>query len=180
MAREVFFLSETRDGRCIRDKNKMVYHKNTILPRGDAIGFHTARPFESNKVGCAERAISGLTLVSRRKPSLAHTPCAEFIVIGVFDRGRIKGKKKSRVSGRFHPRVTPPWESQPPAIRRDDRVSRPQAFGPPTLWGNFFQDVYGDVAVAVTRERPRIKVGIGSTRVEAVKISTGTSASAEG
>ena len=93
MAREVFFLSETRDGRCIRDKNKMVYHKNTILPRGDAIGFHTARPFESNKVGCAERAISGLTLVSGRKPSLAHTPCAEFIVIGVFDRGRIKGKK---------------------------------------------------------------------------------------
>ena len=54
---------------------------------------HAARPFESNKVECAERAISKLTLVSERKPSLAHTPCAGFIVIGVFDRGRIKEKK---------------------------------------------------------------------------------------
>ena len=102
MAKEVFFRSDTRDLRCIREKNQMVYHKNTILPRGDAIGFHTARPFESNKVECAERAISRLTLVSRRKPSLAHTPCAEFIVIGVFDRGRIKGKKIAR-SERFSP-----------------------------------------------------------------------------
>jgi hypothetical protein len=100
----------------------MVYYENTILPRMDAIGFHAARPFESNKVECAERAISKLTLVARRKLSLVHTPCAELIVIGVFDRGRINGKREIARSG-FHSRVTPPWDFQSSVIRRG-RISR--------------------------------------------------------
>ena len=36
-----------------------------------------------------------------------------------------KEKEKLRRVSDFHPRVTPPWESQSSAIRRDDRVSRP-------------------------------------------------------
>jgi len=101
-------------------KNQNVYYENDSSTRGRH-RIYVARPFESNKVECAERAISKLTLASRRKPSLAHIPCAEFIVIGVFDRGRIKGKK---IAGeRFCPSVTPPWELQ---SSPSDPSSRPR------------------------------------------------------
>ena len=59
-----------------------MYYENDSSTRGRH-QIHAARPFESNKVECAERAISKLTHAPTRKPGLAHTPCAEFIVIGV-------------------------------------------------------------------------------------------------
>jgi hypothetical protein len=48
---------------------------------------------------CAERAISKLTPASRRKPGLAHTPCAEFIVIGVLIVEESRKEKKLRGAG---------------------------------------------------------------------------------
>lgn len=145
-----------------------MYFKNDSSTRGRH-RIHAARPFESNKVECAERAISKLTLVSKRKPSLAHTPCAEFIVIGVFDRGRIKGKNRKRGTILSFGHTTVGVSL---FLLRSVVVTTafpPQLFGISTQQGTFSQDVFGDAAVAVTGKCSWGEVGVGSARVEAVK-----------
>ena len=82
-----------------------MYYKNDSTTRGRH-RIYAARPFESNKVECAERATSKLTLASRRKPSLAHTPCAEFIVIGVLIVEESKKRKIARGAISFSSHAT--------------------------------------------------------------------------
>ena len=151
-----------------------MYYKNDSSTRGRH-RIHVARPFESNKVECAERAISKLTLASRRKPSLAHTPCAEFIVMGVFDRGRIKGKKNrgGAVLSFSHATVGASDLSLRSVVTTAFYSVRKLL----TPWGTL-RNVYDDTASAVTGECSGGEVGVRPTRVETIAISACSSTSA--
>lgn len=167
-----------RDQGCIAERKK----ESSTIERTPS-DFVQLVPLNSNKVGCAERAISKLTLVPRRKPSLAHTPCAKlsssaFLIVEESEEKENRGERavftlESRSRHRGSVQASPCDPSRRPCFLA-------QASGLLTWWEAFSQYVHGNTAVTATSECPWDEVRAGSARVEARKIPAGSSTSADG